>query len=90
MPAKLLIMWTARHPDCQVVDVIAESDKAIQIRNCDSGKQAWIPKSGLRQHVPGNLWGVEDRQADESEKVVADWFRAKCTGQQMAALGFAE
>jgi hypothetical protein len=86
----LTIIWTVRHTDVTTVSVIGESEKGMQIRNTYSGKTAWIPKSGLKQYVPADLPGVSHRDPDPSEKIVADWFRAKCTHQQMAALGFAE
>ena len=90
MKTTLIILWTPRHPDAQVVDVIAETAKALRIRNRDTGRIAWIPRAGLRPHIPGQLWGVADRPADPAERVVADWFRAKCSSSQMAALGFSE
>jgi hypothetical protein len=87
MTTTLTVMWKERHPDCQLVEVIGESDKALKIKNVDSKRQAWIPKAGLRQYSPPK--GCK-RLTDKTEKVVADWFRAKCSLDQMAALGFAE
>lgn len=83
----LLISWTERHPDHQWVDVLEETEKAFKIRNRDFGHVAWIPKAGLKQYVPS---GYVKREIDPQEKVVAGWFRERCTHQQMKALGFAE
>jgi len=83
----LTITWSNACPDVQTVTVIAESEKAYHIRNADTGRTAWIPKSGLRQYTAPKHC---PRPVDYSEKVVADWFRAKCSPQQMAALGYAE
>ena len=86
----LTIIWTVRHTDVTTAAVISQSEKALHVRNTYSGKTAWIPKSGLRQYIPSKIPGVSHRDPDPSEMIVADWFRAKCTHQQMAALGFAE
>ena len=84
---RLMITWSDNCPDCQSVDVIAESEEALHIKNADTGRTAWIPKSGLVQYVAPKFC---PRPADPCEKVVAPWFRLRCDMRQMAALGYAE
>jgi hypothetical protein len=82
----LLVTWSENCPDCQIVSVLAETEKAMQIKNADTGRTAWIPKSGLIQyHAPK----ICSRPDDPREKIVAPWFRRRCDMRQMAALGYA-
>lgn len=85
--ATLVITWSETHPATELVDVVKETEKALFIRNQETGRTAWIPKAGLRAYQPPKLF---PREVEANEKTVADWFRAKCDGRQMAALGFAE
>lgn len=83
----LIVTWSARCPDAQLVYVVGETAKAFKIRNADNGRTAWIPKSGLAKYVPPKLC---QREVGDDEFTVAEWFRAKCSIEQMAALGYAE
>lgn len=83
----LVITWSERHPDAQIVYVIGETEKALRIKNSDSGLVAWIPKSGLKKYVPPKIC---QRIVGDDEFTVAPWFREKCTMTQMRALGYAE
>lgn len=83
----LVVSWSDRHPSSELVDVVRETAKAYQLRNQETGRMAWIPKSGLRPYTPP---ASMPREVDANELVVADWFRRCCDRNQMAALGFAE
>lgn len=83
----LTISWTERHPDVQTVVVVHETEKALFVQNTYNGRQAWIPRTGLRAYQPPKIC---PRSVGDDEFTVADWFRARCSHNQMAALGFAE
>lgn len=69
--------------DSAIVAVVAESDKAMQVKNVESGRVCWLPKSGLKPYRPG----VESY---ENEYEVSGWFRNKMNLQQERVLNLAE
>ena len=69
--------------DGAICEVLAVSEKALQIRNKENGKSCWVPKSGIRLRKPGV-------QTYENEYEVNDWFFNKLSPIQMKTLNLAE
>ena len=69
--------------DSAIVELVQESEKAIQVKNVECGRTCWIPKSGLREYKPGV-------PSYEGEYVVTAWFWNKMSIQQQRVLNIAE
>jgi hypothetical protein len=69
------VAWSRLDPSCNSVDVLKETDKAVQLKtgNC----VAWFPKSAFKIDKYGTALEV------------CQWFKAKMTRYQMKAIGFA-
>lgn len=80
-PEKLMIC--SFHTQVEWYDVIAETEKALHIRNQYSKKTAWVPKSGLKPYKPGV-------PTYEHNYDVADWFKRRMDRRQAVCLDFEE
>lgn len=69
--------------DSAVLEIIGQSDKAIQVRNEHCRRTCWIPKSGLKPYKPG----VEGYEQDF---VLTPWFRDAANEFQLKVLNLAE
>lgn len=69
--------------DGAILEVISETEKAIQVRNKESNRSCWLPKSGIEQRKPGV-------PTYENEYVVCGWFWSKMNLQQQKVLNVAE
>jgi len=69
------VAWSHLDPSCNTVDVVNETEKAVQLK---TGRfVAWFPKSAFKTDKYGTAMEV------------CQWFKAKITGYQMKAIGFA-
>ena len=66
-----------------ILELIAESDKAIHVRNTENEKSCWLPKAGIVQRKPGVT-------TYENEYNVSRWFMAKMSNQQERVLNLLE
>lgn len=69
--------------DAAIVEVEAETAKAFLLRNTESGKTGWIPKSALALRKPGV-------PTYENEFNVKDWFFNRMNRAQSVMLNVAE
>jgi len=69
--------------DAAILEIISESEKAIQVRNRDCGRKCWLPKSALVGYKPGV-------PTYENEYIVANWFWSKMNLMQQKVLNIAE
>ena len=69
--------------DSAIVEVIGESEKALQVKNTESGRVCWLPKSGIKPYKPGVA-------TYENEYEIAPWFRDKMNLYQERVLNLAE
>jgi hypothetical protein len=67
--------------DSAICEVIAETSKAIQVRNTYCGRACWFPKAALKAYKPG----VETY---EDEYTIAKWL--KLTRQQEKVVNLLE
>lgn len=77
------ILVFANKFDAAILEVVRETEKAIEVRNVECGRGCWIPKSAIYLRKPG----VETY---ENEYEVRDWFFAKMNKYQMKALNIME
>jgi hypothetical protein len=69
------VAWSSIDPSCNTVDVVKETEKAVQLK---TGKYtAWFPKAAFKADKYGTSYEVQS------------WFKAKMTGYQKKAIGFA-
>lgn len=69
--------------DGAILEVVKESEKAVQVRNVENGKSCWLPKSGLKPKKPGV-------PTYENEYELSRWFACKLSLQQERVLNLAE
>lgn len=69
--------------DAAIVEVVSQTERAIQVRNVDCGRSCWIPRSALAEYKPGVA-------TYEDEFVVRDWFWVKMNRRQEQVLNIAE
>lgn len=77
-----LIVFANKY-DGAILELLAESDKAINVRNIENNRTCWLPKSGIAQRKPGV-------PTYENEYNVARWFMAKMNQQQERVLNLLE
>lgn len=77
------ILVTANLFDTAILEVIAESEKALHVRNVECGRTCWIPKSGIYLRKPGVA-------TYENEYNVHDWFFNKMSKIQLKVLNVME
>lgn len=77
-----LIVFANKY-DGAILEVVSESDKAINVKNVENGKSCWLPKAGITQRKPGV-------PTYENEYNVQRWFMAKLTNQQERVLNLLE
>lgn len=70
-------------PNCELLDVIGETDRAFKVRNQENGSVCYIPKSGLKLRKPGV-------PTYEDDFVLAKWFRDSLNRYQERTLGVSE
>ena len=79
----ILIQISERSPTLEICDVLADTGKAVKIRNRDNGIECYVPWAGIRQRKPGV-------PTYENEYVLCQWFRDKLDARQERALGVSE
>lgn len=77
-----LIVFANKY-DGAILEVIAESDKAINVRNVENKNACWLPKSAIVQRKPGV-------PTYENEYNVSRWFLSKMNNQQERVLNLLE
>lgn len=80
---KMTLVIHANKFDSAIVEVVGESEKALQVKNTESGRVCWLPKSGIKAYKPGV-------PTYENEYEVSGWFRSKLNLQQERVLNLAE
>ena len=79
----MTIVIHANKFDSAIVEVVSETEKALNIKNTYSHKSCWLPKSALKPYKPGV-------PTYETEYVVAAWFVSKLSRPQEIVLNLAE
>ncbi len=79
----MTIVIHANKFDSAIVEVVSETEKALQVKNTYCGRSAWIPKSGLKPYKKGV-------PSYENEYTVADWFWNKMDVRAQRVLNIAE
>ena len=69
------VAWSHLDPSCNSVDVVKETEKAVQLKT--GSFVAWFPKSAFKSDKHGTALEV------------CQWFKAKMTGYQKKSIGFA-
>ena len=77
-----LIVFANKY-DGAILEVVSQSEKAINVKNTENGKSCWSPKAGIVQRKPGV-------PTYENEYNVQRWFMSKMTNQQERVLNLLE
>ncbi len=77
------ILVTANTWQSALLEVMKETEKAIQVKNVENGKVCWLPKAALKKYKPG----VETY---ENNYDIANWFFPKMSSQQERVLNILE
>lgn len=73
-----LVIFANRY-DAAIVEVLERRNKAVRVRNVESGRTCWLPLAGLAERKPGV-------PTYENERVLKGWFSRRISRSQEKVL----
>jgi len=80
MQDTILVQLSPASPTLEICSVIKDFGKSLRIRNKHNGAICFVPKSSLRERMPGE-------PTYENEYILAPWFRDQLNAAQKRTLG---